>query len=229
MSSNVLIIIPAYNEEQSILQTVALLKQSTQYDYIVVNDGSTDQTQSILRNEDIESITLPINLGIGGAMQTGYKYAQRHGYEYAIQLDADGQHNPSDLDSLVTTIQKTGADMVIGSRFFKKTNYRGAVSRRAGIFYFYALLKLISGISITDPTSGYRIINKRVIDLFAKDYPVDYPEVEVLAKLAKKGYKLQEVKVEMNNRQNGTSSITNVKAFYYMVKVTFFSIIRSIF
>jgi hypothetical protein len=130
---------------------------------------------------------------------------------------------------LVTTIQKTGADMVIGSRFFKKTNYRGAVSRRAGIFYFYALLKLISGISITDPTSGYRIINKRVIDLFAKDYPVDYPEVEVLAKLAKKGYKLQEVKVEMNNRQNGTSSITNVKAFYYMVKVTFFSIIRSIF
>lgn len=229
MSSNVLIIIPAYNEEQSILQTVALLKQSTQYDYIVVNDGSTDQTQSILRYEDIESITLPINLGIGGAMQTGYKYAQRHGYEYAIQLDADGQHNPSDLDSLVTTIQKTGADMVIGSRFFKKTNYRGAVSRRAGIFYFYALLKLISGISITDPTSGYRIINKRVIDLFAKDYPVDYPEVEVLAKLAKKGYKLQEVKVEMNNRQNGTSSITNVKAFYYMVKVTFFSIIRSIF
>lgn len=229
MSSNVLIIIPAYNEEQSILQTVSLLKQSTQYDYIVVNDGSTDQTQSILQNEDIESITLPINLGIGGAMQTGYKYAKRHGYEYAIQLDADGQHNPSDLDSLVTTIQKTGADMVIGSRFFEKTNYRGAVSRRAGIFYFYALLKLISGISITDPTSGYRIINKRVIDLFAKDYPVDYPEVEVLAKLAKKGYKLQEVKVEMNNRQNGTSSITNVKAFYYMVKVTFFSIIRSIF
>jgi glycosyltransferase involved in cell wall biosynthesis len=229
MSSNVLIIIPAFNEEQSILQTVSLLKQSTQYDYIVVNDGSTDQTQSILQNEDIESITLPINLGIGGAMQTGYKYAKRHGYEYAIQLDADGQHNPSDLDSLVTTIQDTGADMVIGSRFFEKTNYRGAVSRRAGIFYFYALLKLISGISITDPTSGYRIINKRVIDLFSKDYPVDYPEVEVLAKLAKKGYKLQEVKVEMNNRQNGTSSITNVKAFYYMVKVTFFSIIRSIF
>ncbi|MFX3675274.1 MAG: glycosyltransferase family 2 protein [Paenisporosarcina sp.] len=229
MKSHVLIIIPAFNEEQSILQTVTLLKQSTDYDYIVINDGSTDSTQSILQKENIESITLPINLGIGGAMQTGYKYAKRHGYEYAIQLDADGQHNPSDLHLLVTTIQDTTADMVIGSRFFEKTNYRGAVSRRAGIYYFYALLKLIAGISITDPTSGYRIVNKRVIEQFAKEYPVDYPEVEVLAKLAKKGFQIQEVKVEMNNRQGGTSSITNVKAFYYMVKVTFFSIIRSIF
>ncbi|MBU0904789.1 MAG: glycosyltransferase family 2 protein [Firmicutes bacterium] len=229
MKSNVLIIIPAYNEEQSILQTVTLLKQTTQYDYIVINDGSTDTTYSILQEHNIESITLPINLGIGGAMQTGYKYAKRHNYDFAIQLDADGQHNPKDLQLLVSTIQSTGADMVIGSRFFEKTNYRGAVTRRAGIFYFYALLKLIAGISITDPTSGYRVVNKRVIEQFSKDYPVDYPEVEVLAKLAKKGYQIQEVKVEMNNRQGGTSSITNVKAFYYMVKVTFFSIIRSIF
>ena len=229
MSSSVLVIIPAYNEEQSILQTVALLKQSSHYDYIVVNDGSIDQTQTILSNEDIESITLPINLGIGGAMQTGYKYAKRNCYEYAIQLDADGQHNPSDLDLLVNAIQETGADMVIGSRFYQKTNYRGALSRRAGIFYFYALLKLISGVRITDPTSGYRIVNRRVIELFAKEYPVDYPEVEVLAKLAKKGYKLQEIKVEMNIRQGGSSSITHVKACYYIVKVTFLSIIRSIF
>lgn len=229
MKSTVLIIIPAYNEEQSILQTVTLLKQTTQYDYIVINDGSTDTTYSILQEHNIESITLPINLGIGGAMQTGYKYAKRHDYDFAIQLDADGQHNPKDLQLLVSTIQNTGADMVIGSRFFEKTNYRGAVTRRAGIFYFYALLKLISGISITDPTSGYRVVNKRVIEQFSKDYPVDYPEVEVLAKLAKKGYQIQEVKVEMNNRQGGTSSITYVKAFYYMVKVTFFSIIRSIF
>jgi len=229
MKSNVLIIIPAYNEEQSIIQTVTLLKQTTQYDYIVINDGSTDTTYSILQKHNIESITLPINLGIGGAMQTGYKYAKRHDYDFAIQLDADGQHNPKDLQLLVSTIQNTGADMVIGSRFFEKTNYRGAVTRRAGIFYFYALLKLIAGISITDPTSGYRVVNKRVIEQFSKDYPVDYPEVEVLAKLAKKGYQIQEVKVEMNNRQGGTSSITNVNAFYYMVKVTFFSVIRSIF
>ncbi len=229
MNSNVLIIIPAYNEEQSILQTVNLLKQSTHYDYIVINDGSTDLTHSILLTENIESITLPINLGIGGAMQTGYKYAKRHGYEYAIQLDADGQHNPTDLHLLVSSIQKTGADMVIGSRFFEKTDYRGAVSRRAGIYYFYALLKMIAGISITDPTSGYRVVNKRVMNEFAKEYPVDYPEVEVLVKLSKKGYQILEVKVEMNNRQGGTSSITNLKAFYYMIKVTFFSIIRSIF
>ena len=229
MKSNVLIIIPAYNEEQSIIQTVTLLKQTTQYDYIVINDGSTDTTYSILQKHNIESITLPINLGIGGAMQTGYKYAKRHDYDFAIQLDADGQHNPKDLQLLVSTIQNTGADMVIGSRFFEKTNYRGAVTRRAGIFYFYALLKLIAGISITDPTSGYRVVNKRVIDQFSKDNPVDYPEVEVLAKLAKKGYQIQEVKVEMNNRQGGTSSITNANAFYYMVKVTFFSVIRSIF
>jgi len=229
MPSNVLIIIPAYNEEQSILKTITSLKKSSPYDYIVVNDGSIDQTQAILKNENIESITLPINLGIGGAMQTGYKYAKRKNYDYAIQLDADGQHDPSDLEALVTAIQTTGADMVIGSRFYEKTSYRGAITRRAGIYYFYALLKVISGIRITDPTSGYRIVNRRVIDLFEKDYPVDYPEVEVLAKLAKKGYKVHEIKVEMNDRQGGSSSITHVKAFYYIIKVTFFSIIRSIF
>jgi glycosyltransferase involved in cell wall biosynthesis len=229
MSGNVLIIIPAYNEEQSILKTVTSLKRSSPYDYVVINDGSIDQTQTILKNEDIQSITLPINLGIGGAMQTGYKYAKRNGYDYAIQLDADGQHDPSDLEALVTAIQTSGADMVIGSRFYEKTGYQGAITRRAGIYYFYSLLKVISGIRITDPTSGYRVVNRRVIELFATDYPVDYPEVEVLAKLAKKGYKVREVKVEMNNRQGGSSSITRVKAFYYIVKVTFFSIIRSIF
>lgn len=229
MSGNVLIIIPAYNEEQSILKTVSALKRSSPYDYIVIDDGSIDQTPAILKRENIESINLPINLGIGGAMQTGYKYARRNGYEYAIQLDADGQHDPSDLEALVTAIQTSGADMVIGSRYYEKTNYRGAITRRAGIYYFYALLKVISGIRITDPTSGYRIVNHRVIELFAIDYPVDYPEVEVLAKLAKKGYKVHEVKVEMNNRQGGSSSITRVKAFYYILKVTFFSIIRSIF
>lgn len=229
MSGNVLIIIPAYNEEQSILKTVSALKRFSPYDYIVIDDGSFDQTPAILKKENIESITLPINLGIGGAMQTGYKYARRNGYDYAIQLDADGQHDPSDLEALVTAIQTSGADMVIGSRFYEKTNYRGAITRRAGIYYFYALLKVISGIRITDPTSGYRIVNHRVIELFAIDYPVDYPEVEVLAKLAKQGYKVHEVKVEMNNRQGGSSSITRVKAFYYILKVTFFSIIRSKF
>lgn len=227
MSRRVLIIIPAYNEESNILNTVQEIKKYTKYDYIVINDGSTDRTLELLRSHNIRHINLPLNLGIGGAMQTGYKYANRQGYDYAIQLDADGQHNPSEIHLLVKEISQNGYDMVIGSRFLEETAYRGKLSRRIGILYFYYLLKLIAGIKVKDPTSGYRIVNKRVIDYFAKDYPVDYPEVEVLVKLARKNCSIREIKAEMNARQGGISSISNLKGVYYMIKVTFFSLIRS--
>lgn len=229
MSKNVLVIIPAYNEEAAIRNTLLTLIQTCPYDYIVVNDGSTDRTQDILDGYGFHHLDLPINLGIGGAMQTGYRYAFRKGYQYAIQLDADGQHNPKDLERLVTEIKQSGCDMVIGSRFLEKTNYKGSPFRRIGILYFCGLLYCLSQIKITDPTSGYRIVNRNVIREFAHHYPVDYPEVEVIAKLAKKGYKIKEIKVEMNRRQGGKSSITPLKSLYYMTKVTFTSLIRAIF
>lgn len=227
MTSPVLIIIPAYNEEATILHTVQTIETYTPYDYIVINDGSTDRTLSILKEHQKPHISLPVNLGIGGAMQTGYQYAHRQGYEYAMQLDADGQHNPADIEHLLQSIQKSEYDMVIGSRFLEKTSYKGSIIRRAGILYFYYLLKWIAKIEVYDPTSGYRIVNKQVIALFAKDYPVDYPEVEVLVTLSRKKFRIKEIKTEMKDRQGGESSITHAKGLYYMIKVTFFSVIRS--
>lgn len=227
--SKVLIIIPAYNEEDSIYNTVKKLIETCKYDYVVINDGSTDGTRRILEENNLNYIDLPVNLGIGGAMQTGYKYALKHGYEYAIQLDADGQHDPDDLEKLVAEIERSQYDMVIGSRFIEKTNYKGSLMRRIGILYFYYLLLIISRIKITDPTSGYRIVNRKIIKEFSKYYPVDYPEVEVLVKLAQKKYRIKEIKVEMKNRQGGRSSITPLKSLYYMTKVTFISLIRSVF
>ncbi|WP_046174519.1 glycosyltransferase family 2 protein [Domibacillus indicus] len=226
MCSKVLIIVPAYNEEQAILQTVDQLKKFN-YDFIVVNDGSLDKTGQLLQEYNVPHISLPVNLGIGGAVQAGYRYAERHGYRYAIQLDADGQHNPKDLEHLIEEMERLQPDMLIGSRFLEKTNYKGDLSRRIGILYFDYLLRLIAGIRVTDPTSGYRIVNRRVIEWFAHDYPVDYPEVEVLVKLARKKYTIRETKVEMNARQGGVSSINARKSVYYMAKVTFLSLIRS--
>ncbi|MFD1861962.1 glycosyltransferase family 2 protein [Planococcus sp. FY231025] len=227
MTSNILIIVPAYNEEQAIVDTVKQLEQFAEYDYVVVNDGSTDRTKEILEQHNFSHVTLPVNLGIGGAVQTGYRYAAQHGYDYAIQLDADGQHDPEDLHHLVSEMKRRNVDMLIGSRFLEKSNYKGSLTRRTGILYFNYLLRMISRVHITDPTSGYRIVNRRVIEWFANDYPVDYPEVEVIVKLARKRFTVEETKVEMNARQGGASSITPVKSIYYMAKVTFFSLIRS--
>jgi glycosyltransferase involved in cell wall biosynthesis len=227
--TKVLIIIPAYNEQDSIYSTVTKLINTCDHDYVVINDGSTDRTKKVLEANGFNFIDLPVNLGIGGAMQTGYKYALKYGYDYAIQLDADGQHDPRDLENLITEIKTSNYDMVIGSRFVEKTAYKGSLSRRIGIMYFYYLLLLIARIKITDPTSGYRIVNSKVIKEFSRYYPVDYPEVEVIVKLSNKKYQIKEIKVEMQNRQGGQSSITPLKSIYYMTKVTFISLIRSVF
>jgi glycosyltransferase involved in cell wall biosynthesis len=229
MNSNVLVIIPAYNEEDSISQTINRLINTSTFDYIVINDGSLDNTKDILASNQFHHLNLPTNMGIGGAMQTGYKYALEKGYAYAIQLDADGQHDPEDLKNLYEEIQKNEFDMVIGSRFVEETGYRGSHFRRFGIYYFYMMLRILAGLKITDPTSGYRIVNRKVIKEFSHSYPIDYPEVEVLVQLSQKKYKIKEIKVEMKARQGGKSSITPLKSAYYMAKVTFFSIIRSVF
>lgn len=229
MSVKVMVIIPAYNEEDSIVQTVENIKAVTQVDYIVVNDGSMDRTRELLDQHEYNHIDLPINLGIGGAMQTGYRYAREHDYDYAIQLDADGQHNPADLMNLINEIMETNYDMIIGSRFVEQSAYKGSLPRRIGIYYFYRFIHLLTRLRITDPTSGYRIVNREIIDSFSKYYPTDYPEVEVLVNLARKNYKIKEIKVEMNQRQGGKSSITPKKSIYYMFKVTYISLVRSVF
>lgn len=145
MKKRALIIIPAYNEEDNIIDTVSNVKRMNNFDYIVVNDGSKDKTQEILNSNNFNHLDLPINLGIGGAMQTGYKYALKNDYDYAIQLDADGQHNPKDLVKLIDEIDINHFDMVIGSRFIEKTDYRGSLTRRVGIYYFYKLIHILTG------------------------------------------------------------------------------------
>lgn len=222
----VLVIIPAYNEEETIASTVRSLQEATDYDYLVVNDGSSDGTRQILQRNGYRHLDLPINLGIGGAMNTGYTYAYRQGYEYALQLDADGQHDPRDLERLMTEIRAGGCDMVIGSRFVERSRYEAGVARRFGIYYFQHLIRLLSGLKITDPTSGYRVVNRRVMEEFVRDYPNDYPEVEVLISLARRGYRVKEITVDMRSRQGGSSSITPLKSLYYMAKVTLFLVIR---
>lgn len=227
-----LIIVPAYNEELSIASTLnslmKLKRNIKSLEICVVNDGSTDKTADIVASFDVVLLNLPMNLGIGGAVQTGYKYAYNHGYEIAVQFDADGQHNTNDFLELIKPIIKNEEDMVVGSRFLQKTNYRGSRTRRIGIYYFYLILKLLTNKSFTDPTSGYRAINRRVIRLFAQEYPKDYPEPEVLMHLNRKNMRIREVTANMAARQGGESSITFWKSVYYMGKVTLSIFMQSI-
>lgn len=216
-----LIIIPAYNEEASILSTVQNLKNTNpKVDYIIINDGSKDDTQKICIENDLNYVDLPNNLGIGGAVQTGYKYAQKYDYDVAIQFDGDGQHDPKYIDELVDEIKK-GSNLAIGSRYVgNKSEFQSTFMRRLGKNILSGLIKLTTGKIIHDPTSGYRAADKNVIALFAKKYPVDYPEPDTIVEVIKKGYKISEIPVSMNPRHGGKSSISAIKSIYYMIKVS---------
>ncbi|MGH1092968.1 glycosyltransferase family 2 protein [Bacillus mycoides] len=219
-----LIIIPAYNEEEAIANTLTRLLELKEHfsalNICVINDGSQDKTAKIVTGFPVHLVNLTYNLGIGSAVQTGYKYAYENDYDIAIQFDADGQHNPEDLYKIIQPIAENQCDMVLGSRFTKKTAYKGSISRRIGIFYFTALLKLLTRQTFMDPTSGYRAINREVIKIFAYNYPKDYPEPEVLIHLKKKNLRIKEISVNMQERQGGQSSITPLKSAYYMIKVS---------
>lgn len=216
-----LIIIPAYNESANILNTVkSIQEKAPDFDYVVINDCSKDNTLDILEKNDINHVALPVNLGIGGAVQTGYKYALENGYDVAIQVDGDGQHDPAYLNLLLDTMLKNDADMVIGSRFIENKGFQSTFARRIGITYFTKLIRSLTGETITDPTSGFRMANKDVIEIFANDYPVDYPEPESIVELLKMKKKIVEAPVEMKERQGGVSSINFSKSIYYMIKVT---------
>ena len=217
----ILIIVPAYNEEKSIYNVVSSVKLNIPFaDVLVVNDGSTDNTYSEAIRAGAKIINLANNLGIGGAVQSGYIYAYIKGYDIAAQLDGDGQHNPKDLKKLINEIEEGNADIVIGSRFVEKTEYKPSFFRKIGIKYFSKLVSILCGKSYYDTTSGYRVVNRRGIKLFSSYYPKDYPEVETIVYAYKHGLNIKEVKVKMNNRKTGKSSITPIRSMYYMIKVT---------
>ena len=218
-NSRVLVIIPAYNEESNILDTVLAVKKAG-YDYVVVNDGSRDATLKICRDNNLNVLDLPQNLGIGGAVQAGHKYAQRNGYDVDVQVDGDGQHDPSFISLLVERVEN-GCDLAIGSRFLEKTEgFQSTLMRRLGINWLSFVIKLFTGSRITDPTSGFRACGRRAIDLFSRSYPIDYPEPESIAFALRRGCRVNEVSVEMRERQGGVSSIGFLASVYYMIKVT---------
>lgn len=214
-----LVIIPAYNEEGAIVETINnLKKECNDVDYVIINDCSKDNTLEICKAHEFNVISLPVNLGIGGAVQTGYKYAYENGYDIAIQMDADGQHDPKYLPQLIAKIEE-GYDFAIGSRFLEKEGFQSTFVRRMGINLYSWIIKVFTKKEIKDTTSGYRAAGKRIIKMFAKNYPVDYPEPETNAYIAKNDFKIVEIPMKMKERDSGASSITPIKSIYYAVKV----------
>lgn len=229
---SVLIIIPAYNEEKSILNVVNNIKKvkTNNYliDYIIINDGSSDNTKKVCFDNKLNFIDLPNNLGIGGAVQTGYKYAYYKNYDIAIQIDGDNQHNPSYIINLCDEINN-GYDLVIGSRFVENlSKFKSSFLRRVGINFLSNLIKICTGVKVYDVTSGFRACNKDIIEYFANNYPIDYPEPDSLVQVLKQNKKVKEIPVEMNERKTGKSSIRGLKSIYYMIKVSFAIIISNI-
>lgn len=218
-----LAMVPAYNEGEVIEFVISELgRHAPGFDVLVIDDGSTDDTAELAEAAGATVVRHPFNLGIGGAVQSGYKHAQRHGYDVAVQVDGDGQHDPRYLEPMLEKLHTSGdADMVCGTRFRgSEAGYAVPRARRAGIRIFRALLSTILGESITDPTSGFRMTNRRGIELFARDYPHDYPEVESILMLHAHKLQLHEFPVRMRERDTGTSSIGFTQSAYYMVRVT---------
>lgn len=217
-----LVIIPAFNEEGNLEKTIKDIKDNApDFDYVIINDCSTDKTLEMCRRHGFSYLNLPVNIGIGGAVQTGYRYAYYHGYDIAVQFDGDGQHSASHLEDMVTTLIDTESDMVIGSRFIEKEGFQSSGLRRIGIKYFTGLIKLLTGKKITDPTSGMRMVNKKLLEKFTDEYPKDYPEPESVVTILAEKYKVTEIPVVMNEREEGVSSISLKNSVYYMIKVSF--------
>lgn len=217
----VLIIIPAYQEEANIKNVVDnIINNYPQYDYLVVNDGSRDNTAKICYDNGYSYLDLALNLGIGGAVQAGYKYALKNGYDVAIQIDGDGQHDVSFIEEMLKRMEDEKADIVIGSRFIQKQGFQSSKARRAGIRFLSNLIKICTGKRIYDVTSGFRIVDRKIIELYAANYPADYPEPEAIVMALENKAKVIEEPVVMHERAEGTSSINVYKSIYYMVKVT---------
>ena len=226
----ILLIIPAYNEQENILGVCNKIKAIEGLDYIVINDASIDNTLKILEENNLNYINLFSNLGIGGAVQTGYKYALKNDYDIAIQFDGDGQHDINYVMDICKPIIDGKANLCIGSRYIKnkKSTFQSTFMRRFGKNIISIILKVCCKVKVTDPTSGFRAADKNIIKLFASNYPCDYPEPESLVHILKLGYKIKEVPVNMNERQGGKSSISAWKSIQYMIKVSLAIIINSL-
>ena len=225
-----LVIIPAYNEEKNIVATVESLRaRCPALDLLVVNDGSSDATGALCREHGYPLAELPVNLGIGGSVQTGYRYALARGYDAAVQLDADGQHRPEDIPALLAPLERGEADLVIGSRFLDRGGFRSSPARRLGIGFLSALVRALCGVEVRDVTSGLRAADRAVIAFFAREYAQDYPEPESVLAAGMEGFRIREIGVEMRPRQGGESSITPFRGIYYMIKVSLALLLRRAF
>jgi glycosyltransferase involved in cell wall biosynthesis len=215
-----LAIVPAYNEEASVGRVIDEIRAlSPPFDVVVVDDGSVDRTAAVAADRGAHVVRLPFNLGIGGAMQTGYRFALEQGYDLAVQIDGDGQHDPRELPKILQPVLEGSADLVVGSRFSGDGAFQSSPVRRIGIRLFAGVVSAVVGQRVTDTTSGFRAVNRSAIALFAADYPHDYPEVEATVMCVKHKLRLTEVPVRMRERSGGSSSITAFRSVYYMAKV----------
>ena len=224
-----ILIIPAFNEAAMLPALIQEIREKIpEFDYVIINDGSTDDTESVCDRLQLNVIHLISNLGIGGAVQAGYKSARQHGYDIAVQLDGDGQHDPASVRDLVVPIQKDQADLAIGSRFIDRQGFQTTLLRRAGILWLNGVLRAITHQKITDSTSGLRAANRQLIQQFAANYPHDYPEPETICEVIRRRFRVVEVPVVMRERTAGKSSIRPFHSLYYMLKVTLAILVANI-
>lgn len=217
----VLVIIPCYNEEENIERVVSDLRRAApDIDYLIVNDCSTDRSAAICHENGFSYLSLPINLGIGGGVQSGYLYAKENNYDITVQMDGDGQHDPSYLQAVIGPVARGELDMCIGSRFLKKEGFQTSFMRRMGIRILSILLRVLCGVHILDVTSGFRACSKELTAFYAQNYAQDYPEPEAIITAVLAGYRVGEAPVQMRERMGGASSISAFKSIYYMVKVS---------
>ncbi len=217
---SVMVIIPAYNEEESVGGVVSAVRRVLpQAPVVVIDDGSADGTPQIARQAGAELLRLPHHLGLGGAVQTGYRFAFEHGYQYVVRVDSDGQHNPAEIPLLLDKLRGDGFDMVTGSRFLRSNGYQVQWLRRLGGLIFSAVLYPVLGKRITDPTSGFAAVNRRALEVFSRSFPLEYPEIEALVVLQRKRLRFCEVPVRMFPRRAGRSTIGSFQAVYYMFRV----------
>ena len=227
--AKILCIVPALNEEHTVAAVIADIHTSAvEADIVVVDDGSRDDTTTAALACGVSVVRSPFNMGIGGAVQAGMICADEGGYRFAVQVDGDGQHLAAEIQNLVNAQRETGANVVIGSRFLSESTFRSSVARRGGMRFLSALVSLLAGQRFTDTTSGFRLYDRRAIELLSMDYPEDYPEVEAILFLRRAGLRVVETHVEMRERQDGRSSITPLRSIYYMAKVTLALLVESI-
>jgi hypothetical protein len=217
----VIVLIPAYNEEKQIVAVIERVRRIVpEFDVLVVNDGSCDATARMAGSSGAIVVSHPFNMGYGVAIQTGYKYAYANGYDFLVQIDGDGQHDPSFIEVLLEPVIAGETDFAIGSRFLQQESYRPSFSRRLGILFFRRLVSVLIGREITDPTSGYQAMNREVIRFFTDDiFPCDYPDADMLVTLNMAGFRLREVPVRMYANSQGKSMHSGLKPLYYVFKM----------